>query len=178
MSSNHKVSRSIFHLGSYCEPGAYFHATGEGLTTCALDEVTGEISRLAVCKDVGNAGWLARTGGTLVVAADCFLEAGKISTWTLRDDGTSASLGEPQSSKGGAFCHVEISPNGRTAFAASYLGGLTVHHLDANNGVAAAHQHITYSGSGPNKERQEGSHPHQAAATPDGSKVLVCDLGC
>src|SRR6478609_8329862 len=160
MSSNHKVSRSIFHLGSYCEPGAYFHATGEGLTTCALDEVTGEISRLTVRKDVGNAGWLARTGGT------------------LREDGAPASLGEPQSSKGGAFCHVEISPNGRTAFAASYLGGLTVHHLDADSGVAVAHQHITYSGSGPNKDRQEGSHPHQAAATPDGSKVLVCDLGC
>lgn len=178
MSSNPDFSRSIFHVGSYCEPGAYFHATGEGLTACSLDEVTGEISRLAVCKDVGNAGWLARAGGTLVVAADCYLEAGKISAWSLRDGGESASLGVPQSSQGGAFCHVAISPDGRTAFAASYLGGLTVHHLDADSGVAAAHQHITYSGSGSNKERQEGSHPHQAAVTADGSQVLVCDLGC
>ncbi|HEX7261031.1 MAG TPA: lactonase family protein [Luteolibacter sp.] len=176
--SSPTLSRTVFHVGSYCVPGAYFHATGEGLTACALDEVTGEISRLSVRKDVGNAGWLARSGGLLVVAADHYLEAGEISASTLRDGGTSENLGAPQSSMGGAFCHVAISPNGRTAFAASYLGGLIVHHLDSNDGVSAAHQHITYSGSGPNKERQGESHPHQAAVTPDGSQVLVCDLGC
>ncbi len=169
--------QSYFQVGSYCEPGIYFHATGEGLTTCLLDEGTGDITRLAGHPAAGNVGWLARSGEMLLVAADQFLEPGKVSAWALQDGRASSDLGVPQSSLGGAVCHIAVASK-TIALVASYLGGLTVHRVDANNGVSPAHQHITYSGNGPNKDRQEASHPHYAAVTPDGSQVLVCDLGC
>jgi len=36
---------------------------------------------------------------------------------------------------------------------------------------------LTYTGSGPNKERQEASHPHQVIIHPDRGELLVPDLG-
>lgn len=36
---------------------------------------------------------------------------------------------------------------------------------------------LTFTGTGPNKERQEQSHPHQIAAHPDREELLVPDLG-
>jgi 6-phosphogluconolactonase len=38
-------------------------------------------------------------------------------------------------------------------------------------------QLIEYHGSGPNKERQESAHAHQAMTSPDGKWLYVCDLG-
>lgn len=34
-----------------------------------------------------------------------------------------------------------------------------------------------FSGTGPSKERQEASHPHQIALHPDREEVLIPDLG-
>lgn len=36
---------------------------------------------------------------------------------------------------------------------------------------------ITFSGTGPNTDRQEGSHPHQVIPHPTYKEVLVPDLG-
>ncbi|MCW1923153.1 lactonase family protein [Luteolibacter arcticus] len=162
-------------IGSLNIPGPWFHATGEGITACDLNEETGEIFRVSSCSNAENAIWLTRAGGTLLVASERYLEPGEISAFDSKDF---TRIGHVQSTLGGAICHIALSSNRRAAVVSNYLGGVTVHALGASGEVAAAHQHIVYPGHGSDLDRQEKSHPHQAAFAPDGRHVLVCDLGC
>lgn len=166
-----------FFLGSLNRPGPYFHATGEGLITCVLDEATGSITRLHAQPDAENAIWLTRDGPLLLVATERYLEPGEISAFALSETGPPIRIGTAQSSHGGAICHAAFTPDRLAVVVASYLGGITVHEISAAGGVAAAHQIIDYQGSGPHPERQDQPHPHQAVVAPDGGSVWVCDLG-
>jgi 6-phosphogluconolactonase len=167
-----------FLIGSLNRKGPYFHATGEGVISCVLDETTGEIHRVAATPNAENAIWLARSVSGVLVASEHYLEAGSVSAWRFESDGILLPVGQAQSSLGGAICHIAVSAENRTAIVSNYLGGVTVHALGVDGAVAPAHQHICYAGHGVNQIRQDKSHPHQAALTPDNSHVLVCDLGC
>lgn len=166
-----------FLLGSLNHAGPYFHALGEGLTTCALNETTGAITRIHVCSEAENVIWLTRSGNTVWVAIEHYLEPGGISAFAVNEAGVCSRVGNEQSSCGGAICHIALTPDHRTAFVSSYHGGISVHEIDADGAVSAAHQTVTYQGSGSDTERQEKSHPHQATVYPDGGRLYVCDLG-
>lgn len=160
-----------FHIGSINTPGPWFHATGEGVTECALDENTGEISRLTTLPGIENAIWMIRSGEGLLIATERFLHDGALALL----DASLSRIGHLQTTPGGAICHLALSPDGKNVYAVSYLGGITVHAMDS--GVHPVHQSITYHGSGPNQERQQKSHPHQAVVSPDARHLFVCDLG-
>ncbi len=162
---------SRFLIGSINTPGPWFHATGEGITVCALDEDTGEISRITTSPGIENAIWMTPSPHGLLVATERFLGDGELAAF----DASFSRIGQAQTTPGGAICHLALSPDGASIYAVSYLGGVTVHALD-ESGIHPAHQFIAYEGSGQN-ERQEKPHPHQAVVSPDGKKLFVCDLG-
>jgi 6-phosphogluconolactonase len=166
-----------FLLGSLNQAGPYFHATGEGLTTCALDETSGTITRLHVCPETENPIWITRMNDRLWMASEHYLSQGEISAYSISDEGACSRIGRPQTSNGGAICHAAVTPDGSTAFVSSYLGGISVHGIDVDGGVLPAHQHIFYEGCGADTDRQEKSHPHQAVVSRDGKRLYVCDLG-
>jgi 6-phosphogluconolactonase len=159
------------------KPGPYLHATGEGLTTCALDETTGVITRLDVCAEAENAIWITRSGSAVWVANERYLKPGELSAWVMDEAGACSRTGLPQSSHGGAICHIAVAPDTGTAYVASYLGGISVHRIGSDGAVSTACQIINYQGSGRDAERQEKSHPHQAVISPDGKQLYICDLG-
>lgn len=161
-----------FLVGSINTPGPWFHHGGEGVTACALDEETGAISRIAASPQIENAIWIASFSGGFLVATERFFENGELAAY----DASISPIGCKQTTAGGAICHLALSPDGKTVYAVSYLGGVSVHSLD-KNGVQPAHQTMAYEGSGPNQERQEKSHPHQAVISPNGKELYVCDLG-
>lgn len=162
-----------FLVGSINTPGPWFHATGEGVTLCEIDEASGEIRRVRAYPEFDNAMWMARGGRFTFVATERFLDGGEIVVF----DPTMASTGPAQRTPGGAICHLALSPDGKALYTVSYLGGVTVHLIDDAGVIAPAHQEIAYIGSGANPERQEKSHPHQAVVSPDGKHLFVCDLG-
>jgi 6-phosphogluconolactonase len=163
-----------FIVGSINTPGPWFHATGEGVTACKIDETTGEISRVRSYPEFENAMWMAKSGRFTFVATERFMDGGEVVAF----DPTMAATGPVQKTPGGAICNLAVSPDGKTLYTVSYLGGVTVHTIDDNGVISPVHQEINYTGSGPNKERQEKSHPHQAVVSPDGKHLFVCDLGC
>lgn len=163
-----------FLVGSINKAGPWFHATGEGVSVCELDEATGEISRVRAYPEFENAMWMAKAGQFTFVATERYLDGGEVVAF----DPTMADTGPAQKTPGGAICHLALANGGRTLYTVSYLGGVTVHAIDDNGVILPAHQDITYIGSGTNPERQEKSHPHQAVVSPDGKHLFVCDLGC
>ena len=75
------------------------------------------------------------------------------------------------------YCHISISGDGKYLFGSSYSGGfLDVLSLIPGGGIIRLKQRIPFSGRSIHK-RQTKSHPHFAAETPDGTKVLAADLG-
>lgn len=116
---------------------------------------------------------ISPANGVLAIAHE--LTDGRVSTWTLEGDGL-AAFGRAGSASGDP-CHVAFDESGELAFAANYSGGrLTVHHIapDASGDAALEAE---FAGTGPDRARQESSHPHQAVLDSARDRLLVPDLG-
>lgn len=75
-------------------------------------------------------------------------------------------------------CHVSLHPSEKLVAVSNYTGGsVAVFSLNENGGLKTMTDHKVYSGSGPNKDRQEKPHAHSAFFSADGKNLLVSDLG-
>ncbi|MGM9606543.1 MAG: lactonase family protein [Oscillospiraceae bacterium] len=73
-------------------------------------------------------------------------------------------------------CYLSLDGSRTFLFAVNYSGGsFCVYRLDEAGLPQEMTDHITHTGSGPDKARQESAHPHCAVHV-DGA-VFVCDLG-
>ncbi len=165
-----------FYVGSINIPGPWLHASGEGLTRCAINETTGVLRRLEIYPQAENAIWLCAAKRGLIVATERYLSNGEISSFSISDNGKLTRIGPIQNSHGGAICHITTGSDNDTIFTASFLGGLSVHGMNTHGEISSAHQTISYQGHGPGP-MQERSHPHQITVSPDGEFLYVCDLG-
>jgi 6-phosphogluconolactonase len=81
-----------------------------------------------------------------------------------------------QDSNGADPCY--IINDDKNVIVANYTGGsIAVFAKNADGSLAKAKQVIKHSGSGPNKQRQEGPHVHMVYFSPDKKYVFVNDLG-
>lgn len=168
-----------FFIGTYSEKGPYVpEASGEGVVSCTLDLSSGHIQKNSVCKEVANSTYLEKSpdGNFMFVACDRFSSVGSVKVLSVDSRG-SLSLLSSQSSYGKSTCHIACDREGKKIFASSYIDGkITVHKFDGKK-IFPASQIISYEGSGPNSERQEAAHAHQALVSPNNKWLYVCDLG-
>ena len=127
--------------------------------------------------DVGpNPMYLAVAPATGVLGIVHEQHDGQVSTWTLDGDAVTP-FGHAGATGASDPCHLAFDEAGTWIFAANYSGGrLSAHPVapDASTATAIA---VDFTGSGPNRERQEASHPHQAVVDADRDRLLVPDLG-
>ena len=84
------------------------------------------------------------------------------------------------SSRGGACCHIDVDSSGQFLACSNYMGGTACLYKIREDGGLDFSSMITFDNTGgPNKERQEQSHPHSAnfASSKGETIVLVPDLG-
>ena len=87
------------------------------------------------------------------------------------------SLINSQPTNGGAPCNITLSSKEDYVLTANYMGGsITVFPL-GNRGEILAGDTLTFTGSGPDKERQAQPHLHSVLFTPDNRLLLANDLG-
>ncbi len=103
---------------------------------------------------------------------------GEISSFVFdKKDGTLTFINK-QLTGGDHPCYVDIDKTGKWVFAGNYSSGsLSVLPVDADGSLGEATSHITHSGSGANKERQEKPHVHCTIISPDNKWLYVPDLG-
>jgi len=100
---------------------------------------------------------------------------GVVAAYRIAPDGA-LTLINKQSAGGDSPCHVSVQ--GGRLFVSNYSSGaLGVIELDADGGLASPPKVIAHAGSGPNADRQEAPHVHQALPTTEGDFLAVCDLG-
>jgi 6-phosphogluconolactonase len=99
----------------------------------------------------------------------------RVSSALVRSDGSAALLSRVSTGGDGA-CHLALSPEGRRLLVANYGSGSVSSFLVGPDGrLSGLVDLVTFSGSGPDPDRQEGPHAHQVVW--DGEEVLVADLG-
>ncbi|PWC03415.1 lactonase family protein [Agromyces badenianii] len=104
------------------------------------------------------------------------LTDGLVSTWTLEGD-TVAPFGRPGVTGAADPCHLAFDEAGELIFAANYSGARLSVHRSGPDAAADVVLAADFTGTGPNHERQESSHPHQAVVDSARHQLLVPDLG-
>ncbi len=99
---------------------------------------------------------------------------GDIHAWRIDGD-TATTLGE-KSSEGAEPCHLVVDPSGRLLIVTNYTTStLGLQRLAADGSFDGPIALLKLSGGGPELERQDDAHPHQAFF--NGDTLVVIDLG-
>jgi len=170
-------------VGAYTQPGA------AGVHVLRFDPHDGRLQPIPIQQSVlGNPSWLVpgRETGTYYAINENGPgnpdPVGRVTRLTL-DQNRHIQQHEQVSSLSDHPTHGTLSHDGRYLFVANYAvaadpgGLLTVLPLDARGHLQPATQVASYQASGVDRERQASSHVHGVAVTPDGSQLLVADLG-
>jgi 6-phosphogluconolactonase len=81
-------------------------------------------------------------------------------------------------SAGRGPCFVLVDDSGKTLFVANYgSGSVTSFAINADGSIGKKTGFDQHTGSGPNRERQEGPHAHATVLSPDNRFLFVPNLG-
>jgi 6-phosphogluconolactonase len=160
--------------------GCYTGATGgegDGIALLRRDPATGDLTRLGVAARTPSPSFLAQHPDLPVLYAVNELDQGTVSAFAVSADGSLTELAVRPT--GGAHpCHLAVSADGRHLLAANYSSGsVSVHPLGPDGMPGERSDLLGLDGRGPDPERQQGPHAHMVAPDPNGSTVLVTDLG-
>lgn len=99
---------------------------------------------------------------------------GDIHAWRI-EGGSAETIGE-KSSEGAEPCHLAVDPSGRLLVVTNYTSStLAIQNLAADGSFDGALELLKLDGGGPEADRQDDAHPHQALFH-DG-KLFIVDLG-
>ncbi len=101
---------------------------------------------------------------------------GQVLSVAVAEDGQLALLDSRANPGSEGTCHLALTTDGRHLLTAGYDSGtISSFAVGPDGGLSDQLDLFTLKGSGPDPERQQGPHAHQVV--PDGSELLVCDLG-
>ncbi|MGR3811773.1 lactonase family protein [Jiulongibacter sp. NS-SX5] len=156
--------------------GTYTGRESQGIYQFSFNPVTGEASEAQFMAESDDPSFLALSEDQNFIYAVSEVNGGSIRAFSRTD--TSMTFINEQSSGGVHPCHVAIDKTGKWVFAGNYTSGsLAVLPILENGGIGEPTQIIKHSGTGPNKERQEGPHVHSVNIAPDNKALFVPDLG-
>lgn len=165
--------------------GTYTNKTeSKGIYSFRFDTTNGQLTPIGLAAPTQDPSFLT------VAANEKYLYAvNELSTFDGKSSGavTSYSLDRKtgqltqlnQVPSGGADpCYVSLDRTGKFLLVANYTGGSVATFPVAPDGrLGPASAFVQHTGSGPNKERQEGPHAHYIEASSDNRFVFVVDLG-
>jgi 6-phosphogluconolactonase len=176
---NSKPSQYLAFIGTYTSK-----TDSKGIYSFHFDAATGRLSSMALAATTPDPSFLTVASNEKYLYAVNELsefdgkKSGAVTSYSL--DPKSGKLTQlNQVSSGGADpCYVSFDQSGTYLLVANYTGGsVSVFPVAPDGRIGAASAFVQHSGSGRNKERQEGPHAHYIAASADNRFVFVVDLG-
>ncbi len=154
------------YVGSYTsQPGG-----GDGIAFGPLDRIEPAVTS-------ADPSFLVRSADGRFLYATNELYEGRVSAFVIRADGGLEFVND-QPTSGAHPCHLEIDPSGTYLLSANYSSGnVAIHPIGDDGSLGTATQVVQREGTGPDKERQEGSHAHQVVFDPAGAYAFDVDLG-
>lgn len=180
-----RPDRITTYIGTYTRRESFVDGKAEGIYIYHLDLSSGELTYAATVTGAGtiNPSFLTLGPGGRCLYAVNEITGGKGPHGTVSAFAVDPASGQlrylnQQSTHGLAPCFASVEPEGRYCLAANYeTGSLCVLPIRQDGSLGEATDIVQFSGSGPNRERQEGPHAHMVTPSPDGSFILAVDLG-
>lgn len=140
------------------------------------DPSTGALTELGATEG-GSPGFLAMRPNGASLYAVYERGDGAVAAYRVVDDGPPTLLGEPVSTGGSGPCHLSVDPTGSWLVAANYSSGsVACLPIQPDGTLRSRTDLVQHEGHGPDPERQEGPHAHNARFASDGL-LLAVDLG-
>lgn len=165
--------RSLMLLvGSYSEPG------DSSLRAYRFDVATGNAEYIGAVP-VANASYFTQSdSGILYVVTESDSVQSALTAVRIDTESGVPEVLNTVTVGSAAPCYVAVSPDGRFAVTANYDGGtIAIFPISAGGSLGQRSELIHFDGFGPMSDRQDHSHPHCVAFTPDSLYMLVDDLG-
>jgi len=171
-----------FYVGTYT--GA---AGSKGIYKCTLDSDTGKLGQIQLAAAAESPSFLAITpdGKFMYAASDG--GGGSVISFKVEKDGNLTLLNQQVAVKGGGITHVWFDPVTHDVLGSSYGGGSIVAFKTNDDGSLTERTGFyQFTGTGPNKARQEAPHAHSIyvhtlphLVLADKTRVFAysCDLG-
>lgn len=157
--------------------GTYTSGTSKGIYSFRFDEENGTTTPLSEV-EVENSSYLAPSAdGKFIYAVSEFNDE-RAAANALAFDKEKGTFQLLNTQKTGGEDPCYIITNGNYVVTANYSGGsVTFFPIAKDGSLLPASDILTFSGSGPDKERQEKPHLHCVCITPDGKYLLADNLG-
>lgn len=152
----------------------------DGVYRTTLDADSGELAQPQLAAKIASPGFLALSPNGKKLYSVCRLASGEggVAAFEIDADKQSLRLLNTEPTGDGEACHLTLDPTSRCLFTAQYgTGSVCAFPLDADGKVGPRSDHIRHTGSGPNRARQEGPHPHWVGTDPANRFLFVPDLG-
>jgi 6-phosphogluconolactonase len=164
--------------------GTQTSGTSKGIYAYHFDPGSGELTQTGLAAEAKNPTFLVLAPDRRSVFAVNEIEeyqgkkSGAVTSFVLEPRAGKLDAVNSVATLGGGPCHVAVDKSGRCVFVANYSGGSAASYRVAPGGkLSEAVSFFQYSGSGPDKERQERPHAHRVTVSPDNRFVMVNDLG-
>lgn len=155
----------------------------KGIYLADFDPASGKLTEPALAAEYAQPGFLAlhpkkpllyAIGSPNKPFAD---RTGSVAAFVVKPGPKLEFLGEA-SSGGNGPCHLAVDPSGTTVAVANYGDGkFATMRLDERGVPGPPVSVIASTGSGPNKQRQDGPHAHGVYFNRAGDRLFVPDLG-
>jgi 6-phosphogluconolactonase len=152
----------------------------EGIYRTTLDTESGALGTPKLAAEISAPGFLAVSPDGNRMYSLCRLPNGEggVAAFEVSSDRQSLRLLNTQPTEDGEACHITIDPTARCLFTAQYgTGSVCAFPLAADGTIGPRSAHVRHAGSGPNRARQEGPHPHWVGTDPTNRFLFVPDLG-
>lgn len=160
--------------------GTYTNTGSHGIYTVRFNPQTGQLS-LADSVKADNPSYLciAPSGKKVyALSENAGTNPGSISAYNFDAPSGKLSFINAQVTGGDHPCYVSMDAKGKYLAVANYTGGsVTMMPVHSSGALMPYSQLIQHRGSGPNVQRQEKPHVHQAVFSPKQNHVVVTDLG-
>jgi 6-phosphogluconolactonase len=172
-------SSYLMYVGTYTTK-----QTSKGIYAYRFDSATGQLSSIGLAAEATNPSFVAvHPNGKYLYAVNEIgdfngMKTGAVSAFAIdRKTGTLKLLNQV-STHGAGPCYVSLDKTGRFVLVANYdAGSVSTFVIQDDGSLSMAKGFVQHSGSGPDKERQEGPHAHWIGVSPDNHFALVADLG-
>ncbi len=152
----------------------------EGIYRTTIDTETGKLARPELAAEIGAPQFLTVSPDGTRLYAVCKLPDGEsgVAAFEISPDTKSLKLLNTQPTGDGESCHLAVDPSGKCLFTAQYgTGSVCAFPLNADGTIGTRTAHVRHTGSGPNRQRQDGPHPHFVITDPTNQYLMVPDLG-
>jgi 6-phosphogluconolactonase len=172
-------SSYLVYIGTYTTK-----QTSKGIYAYRFDSTTGQLTAIGLAGESTDPSFVAvHPSGKYLYAVNEIGEfngakSGAISSFAIDRKSGALKLLNQVSTHGAGPCYVSLDKSGRFVLVANYDGGSVATFVIQDDGsLSLVKGFVEHSGSGVDKERQEGPHAHWIGVSPDNHFALAADLG-